>query len=159
MPRRRKNHGIGTQIKVVGTEVARGPVGRSARLGGLQCRLDHAGHATRHFVLKIEDIFERAVEAVGPEMRAAGRIDQLSGDAHAPAGFTYRAFEHIAHTQFAPDLLQIDRLAFVSKTRIAGAHEQPTDAAECGDDLFNHAVGEIFLLRVAAQIGKRQHRQ
>jgi hypothetical protein len=34
-------------------------------------------------VLKIKDIFERAVEVVGPEMRAVPRVDQLCGDAHA----------------------------------------------------------------------------
>jgi len=26
-------------------------------------------------VLKVEDIFERTVKAIGPEMRAAGRVD------------------------------------------------------------------------------------
>ena len=60
-------------------------VGRLAErrsLGGLQCRLDDPGDADGHLVLKLEDVFQRAVETVGPEMRAGLRVDQLRGDAH-----------------------------------------------------------------------------
>jgi hypothetical protein len=30
--------------------------------------------------------------------------------------------------------------------------------AQAGDDVLDHTIGEIFLIRVAAQIGERQHR-
>jgi hypothetical protein len=40
---------------------------------------------------------------------------------------------------------------------IAGDDEPPADAGECRDDLLDHAVGEIFLLRIAAHIGEGQH--
>jgi hypothetical protein len=82
----------------------------------------------------------------------------LRGDAYPPARFADRAFEHVAHAELAPDLLHVDGLALVGKTRIAGDYEEPTDAGECGDDLLDHAVGEIFLLRIATHIGERQHR-
>src|SRR5262249_23716855 len=36
--------------------------------------------------------------------------------------------------------------------------EEPPDAGECGDDLLDHAVREIFLLGVAAHVLKRQDR-
>ena len=78
--------------------------------------------------LVLEDIFERSVEAISPEMRAAAGIDQLARNAHPIAGFAHRAFEHIAHAQFAPDLLHIDGLALVRKTRIAGEDKEPADA-------------------------------
>ena len=42
----------------VGGEVGHWSGGRSAHLGCLQCRLDHAGGADRHLVLKIEHVFE-----------------------------------------------------------------------------------------------------
>ena len=83
----------------------------------------------RHLVLKLEDVFERAVEAIGPEMRAGDRIDQLRGDAHPVAALAHRAFEHVAHAEFAADLLHVDGLPFVGEARIAGDHEQPADAA------------------------------
>ena len=60
-------------------------------------------------VLQLEHVFERAVEAVGPEMRAGFGIDQLPGDAHPVAALAHRTFEHIAHAKLAADLLHIDR--------------------------------------------------
>src|SRR5271169_2224357 len=71
------------QIEIVGAEVGRRPRRGAAHLGRLQCRLDDPGDADGDFVLKFEHVFERAVEPVGPEMRASERVDQLSGDAHA----------------------------------------------------------------------------
>ena len=91
-------------------------------------------------------------------MRAVCRVDQLGGDAHAVAGFAHRALEDVANAKLAADLLHADRLALERETRIAGDDEEPTDARERGDDLLDHAVGEILLLRVAAQIGEGQHR-
>src|SRR6266481_1925351 len=72
----------GTQVEIVGGQIASRPLGRTADFGRLQCWLDDAGNARRHLVLKLEDVFERAVEPIGPEMRVAGRIDQLRGDTH-----------------------------------------------------------------------------
>ena len=91
-------------------------------------------------------------------MRPAERIDQLGGDAHPPTRLANRAFEHVAHAELAPDLLHVDSLALVCKARIPSDDEQPADAAERSDDLLDHTVGEIFLLRVAAHIGKGQDR-
>jgi len=124
----------------------------------LQCRLDHPGDADRDLILKVEDVLQRAVKAVGPQMRAAQCIDQLRGNSHPASRFAHRAFEHIADAEFAADLFHIDRLTLVRKARIAGDHEEPADAGERGDDLLDHAVGEVLLLRVAAHIGKGQHR-
>src|SRR5215472_18700531 len=45
----------------------------------------------------------------------------------------------------------------ILRTGILGDDEEPAYAAQRGDDLVDHAVGEILLLRVAAHIGKRQH--
>jgi hypothetical protein len=47
----------------------------------LQCGFDYARYAGSHSVLKLEDVFEGPVEAIGPEMRAGKRINQLPGDA------------------------------------------------------------------------------
>src|SRR5882672_9703893 len=91
-------------------------------------------------------------------MRPGHGVDQLPGDAHAVAALAHRAFEHIADAKLMPDLLHIDRLPFVREARIAGDDEEPADAGERGDDFLDHAVDEIFLLRVAAHIGERQYR-
>src|SRR5207248_10073379 len=124
------------QVEIVRGEVGRRPRGGSAHLGGLQCRFDDSGNADGDFVLKLEHDFDRAVEAVGPEMSAGRHVDQLAGDAHPVATFAYRAFEHVAHAKFAADLLNIDGLPFVGEGRIAGDDEEPADTAERGDDLL-----------------------
>ena len=97
-----------------------------------------------------------------PSKRSAQRcapvagIDELPGDAHSVPGLAHAAFEHIAHAQFAPDLLHIDGPALVGEARIARDHEQPAHARQGGDDLLDHAVGEIFLLGIAAHVLERQ---
>src|SRR5207248_234784 len=69
-----------TQVEIVGSEVGGRPRGGALHLGGLQSRLDDPGDADSDLVLQLEYIFQRAVEAVGPQMSAGQRIDQLGGD-------------------------------------------------------------------------------
>jgi len=91
-------------------------------------------------------------------MRAADRVDQLCGDPDATAGLADRAFEHIVDAQFLTDALNVNGLVFVSEAGVTGENKQPFDAAERRDDLFDHAIGEILLLGVAAHIGDGQYR-
>ena len=50
-------------------------------------------------VLQVEYIIQTAVEAISPEVVAAGRIDQLRRNAHAIARFADTAFDHVTHAQ------------------------------------------------------------
>ena len=126
-------------------------------LGLLDAGLDGADHAFGHRVLQLEHVFQRAIEFLRPKMRAGRGFDQLPGDAHATAGFANAALKHIANAEFAADLLDIDGLAFVGEARIARDHEQRFEARERGDDVLDHAVGEIFLLGITAHVLERQH--
>jgi len=146
------------QIEIIGAEVGRRPRGGSVNFGRLQCRLDDAGDTDGDFVLKFEHVFERAIEAVGPEMRSSLGVNQLRGDAHPVPALADRAFEDIADAEFAADLLHVDRLALVGEGRIPGDDEEPANTGEGRNDLLDHPVDEIFLLRVAAHVGERQHR-
>jgi hypothetical protein len=85
-------------------------------------------------------------------MRARRRVDQLAGDPHPVAGLSDRAFEHVTHAELPRRLVHIDRLALVTKARISGDDKQPGAARDCGGDLLDHAVGEVFLLRIAAHV-------
>src|SRR5262249_799593 len=62
----------------------------------------------------------------------------------------------IANPQFATDLLHLNSTSLVREARIARDHEQFVETGQCGDDLFHHAIGEIFLLWVAAHVLKRE---
>ena len=62
------------------------------------------------FVLHVEEIGERLVEPLGPEMIAGFGVDELHVDAHAVSAALNAALEDIADVQLAPDLLQVDGL-------------------------------------------------
>src|SRR5438105_2308839 len=116
------------QIMIIGVEAFGRLASRPLDFGLAQPRLYGAGDIARNLVLQFENVIEGAVEAVGPDVRAASRVDQLSSDAHAVAGLADAAFEHVAHAQFARDLLQVDGAALVRKTRIARDHEATATA-------------------------------
>jgi hypothetical protein len=101
------------KIQVERGQVVGRPVGQAPRLGHFEGRLDDTGDADCHLVLQRENVFEETVEAVGPEMRAGRRVDQLRADAHIIAGFAHRAFENIVHPQVAADLLNLECLTFI----------------------------------------------
>ena len=61
------------QIDIVGGKIVGWAASGPSGLGGLQGRFDDAGDADRDLVLKLEHIFERAVETVGPEICARYR--------------------------------------------------------------------------------------
>ena len=134
------------QIEIVGVETVRPLALGALDLGVQQARLDRADDAQGDLVLQFEDVVERAIIALGPDMRAARRRDQLRGDPHAVAGLAQAAFEDIAHAELAADLLQVDGPALVSEGRVAGDDMEPLKPRQAGDDVLDDAVDEIFLL-------------
>ena len=107
-------------------------------------RLFSASRATT-LVLQLEQVGHVFLEAIGPEMRAGRRIDQLRVDAHAVLVTLHRAFEHVAHAEFLADLLGVDGLALEREGRVAGDDEAAADAREVGREILGDAVGEIVL--------------
>src|SRR5207247_1103769 len=105
-----------------------------------QARLDDADDADRQLVLDSEDVVERSVVTVRPDVGGGPRVDQLSRDANAVPGSPDTAFEDIAHSQLAPDLLHVHLLASVGKARVPGDDEDPLDSRQAGDDVLDHAV-------------------
>src|SRR5262249_23245429 len=146
------------KVHIVSIEALGRLAGCSLDFGLAELRLDRADNATGDPILQLENVVERAVEAVGPDGRGGGRIGQLTGDAHAVAGSAYATFEHVAYAEFPRYLLHIDRLALVGEARIARDHKQPVQPRDRSDDLLGDAIDEIFLVRVAAQVLERQHR-
>ena len=96
---------------------------RASRLGGDELGVQRARQARDDFVLHVEEIGERLIEPLGPEMIARFGVDELNVDAHAASAALNAALEDIADIQLAPDLLQIDVLALVGEGRVAPDHE------------------------------------
>lgn len=68
------------------------------------------------------------------------------------------AFDQVAHVKRARRVRKHDGLALVSEDRIAGDNIDAGKLGEIGDQVFGDAVGNIVLLRIAAEIGKWQDR-
>src|SRR5271165_4471229 len=132
--------------------------GRSDGLDIDQLNVERHPDTAGDLVLQRKQVARVAVEAPGQHMRAGLGIDQVRVDADLVARPSNASFQHVAHTKLAPDLLHIDAVALVREARIAGDYEQPADARQRGDDFLDHAVGEIFLVRIAAHILERQYR-
>ena len=80
---------------------------RPPRLGldelGIQC----VGEPRYDFVLDIEQIGDRFVEALGPQVISGFSIDKLHVDPKPVTATLYRAFEHVADIQLPPDLANV----------------------------------------------------
>ena len=97
------------------------------------------------------------IEPLGPQMIARFGVDQLDVDAHAISAALNAALEDIADVQVAPDLLHVDRLAFVGERGVAGDHDSASYAREIGRQAFRDPVDEMLMGGIAAEIGERQN--
>src|SRR5215207_6453326 len=110
---------------------------------------DRANDADRDLVLKLEDVVDCTLIAVGPQMTTRGRVYELSGYAKTIRRLADAAFKHIAHTQFAADLFDVDDPVLVSKARIARDDEHPADTRQGRDNLLDDPIREIVLFGIA----------
>src|SRR6266849_774258 len=85
----------------------------------VQCSRETA----RDLVLSLREIGAIGVEAVGPDVGAALRIDQLNVYPNLIARPPHAPFEDIADAELAADLLRVDGFSLVGECRIAGDHE------------------------------------
>src|SRR5262245_54693806 len=90
-------------------------------------------------------------------MRAGSGVDQLPRYAHSARSFSYAAFKHVTYAKLATDLLHVNGVPLVCEARVAGDDEQRLEMGQCGDDVIGHAVGEIILLRIGAQVDEWQN--
>src|SRR5215813_3585927 len=143
--------------QIPGVDVLRRFPANARHLGSQDLRAHRADDPVGDVVLQLEHVGQRAVVSFRPQVNPIGGIDQLAGDSNLVGGFAHAALEHVAHAQFVRDLADVDRLTLVGKGRIAGDDEEPALAGQSGDDVLGEAVGEIFLLGIAADVLKRQH--
>src|SRR5262245_15761923 len=85
-------------------------------------------------------------------MRTSRGVNKLPHDPHLATCLANAAFEDVSHSQFSPNELHVHGAAFVCKAGVPGDNEEPAHSGQRGDDLFDHAISEVFLLAVAAQV-------
>ena len=69
--------------EVPGVDALRRLAPHARRFGEQDLRADRADHPVGDLVLQLEDVRQLAIVAVGPQVIAGRRVDELSGDAHA----------------------------------------------------------------------------
>jgi hypothetical protein len=84
----------------------------------LDPRRDGAHDFGGYLLLQVENVFERAVEPISPEVHACGSIDQLTGNAHLAPRFAHASFEDIAHPELTPNLLHVHGATFVGEAHV-----------------------------------------
>src|SRR5205807_5270572 len=149
----------GAQREIVGVLIRLWLAPRPFDLGFAQDRPDRANDALCDPVLQIERVFQGTVEAVGPQMLAARRLDELAGDADPVAGLAEASLDYIPHPELARDLLRVRTFALVAEAGVAGHDREPPRSRQFGDQVLGYAVEKELGLGVAAEILKRQHRE
>ena len=112
------------------------------------------GEAAGDLVLGSGQVSPLGFEPLVPQVSAGLGVDQLPNPAARPP---HAAFEHVADAELAADLFHIDGLALVGKGGAAGDHKAPGDPREISGQIVGDAIGEILLLGIAGEVGKRQH--
>jgi hypothetical protein len=91
-----------------------------------------------------------------PSAIAGLRVDELDVHTHPIAAALNASFQHIAHVQFAADLPHIEGLALVGEGGVARDHKGTRNAREIGGQALGHAIDEVVLLGITAQVRERQ---
>ena len=146
------------QIEIVRLRVPRRRLHDGLALCRQQVCLQGAGHTHRDVTLHREEIVHLAVIALGPEVRIAGRLDQLHIDAHPAAEALHAAFENVRNAERCGDLREPVRRVAIGFGGGARDDLEGLDARQRRQNLVLHAIGEIAVAAVLAHVGKRKNR-
>src|SRR5262249_20956310 len=113
---------------------------RTLALDPLDLGFDDGGDAIADLALQPEDVLDRAVEMLGPDLAIAPRVGARDGQPQAPADHLDRAADGVAYAEPLAD--RVERV--ILKPRRAGAcgHEQPARAGKPHGEIVGEAVGE-----------------
>lgn len=100
-------HGIALQHAFIRGQARRRLAAGPDRIGGLDPANERADDRLDHFVLDLEEVGRRAVEAFSPNIAAGLAIDQLRCDPNTLAQPANAAFEDVANIEFMRDPLEI----------------------------------------------------
>ena len=103
---------------------------------------ERGGDSLRDIVLHREQVFDRPVVALGPDVAAGGGFDELGGHANPLADRLDAALKNIFHAEVATDLADVDRLALIDRGGIASDDEKVLGVGEIGNDVFGDPICE-----------------
>src|SRR5260370_39789528 len=119
-----------TQRAVIGIQALERFAPGAVEFGLSELWDDRADNAGRDAILQVEDVFQRPVESICPQMGAGFAVDELSRNANLIARFADTALEHVADAKLMSDLLGVDCLALVGEARVPRDHEERLEARQ-----------------------------
>jgi len=120
-------------------------------------RLERQHDRARQLVLDRKDALELAIVALRPQVIPVRHADQLREDPELIALSAHAPFQDGGDVQLRADLPDVEVLALEEECGGAGDDANALDVGERVDDLLGHAVGEVLVLLVAAQVREGQH--
>src|SRR5262249_55228924 len=149
--------GHSAQEVVISVEALGRLPSRTLDLRALEPWLNGPHRPCGHLILQVKYVLQSTIEAVRPNVAAGGRIDELPGESHAISCLAHAPLEHVTHPEFASDLLHVDGPALVSEAGVPRDDKQRPKARQRRDDFIGHAIGEVLLFWVGADVLKRQN--
>ena len=142
-------------------EFLRRNIRRAARDHGCRVRAQ-VGHQRRHdlvgdIVLHLEDVGQRPVVPLRPQVGAVRRVDQLRYHTDRVAGTADRAFQYRIHVQRGGDVGDGRVLVLEVERGGAGGHPQAVDLGEQVQQFLREPVAEVLVLLVLAHVDEGQH--
>ena len=136
-------------------QVARRPRGRESPG---EADLKRADDGAADLVLNGENVPQRAVVCLRPQVDARSRIDQLRRDPEAVAGAAHAAGEHGGRVQALPRRAHIHVAPLQLRGGLPRRHAQALHLGQPADQLLCQAVAEVFVVGLRAEVGEGQHR-
>jgi hypothetical protein len=96
-------------------------------------------------VLGCREVGATGTESIGPDMRAAFRVDQLHIYVDRFTSPPHTAFDDVTDTKLAAKLLCIYRFSLVGKGGGAGDYEAPGNPRQIGCQIVGDPISEILL--------------
>src|SRR6476660_4169436 len=151
------NTGHSAQEVVVSVEALGRLPSRTLDLRALEPWLNGTHHPCGHLILQLKYVLQGTIEAVRPNVSAGCRIAELPGESHAISCLAHAPLEHVTYPEFARDLFPVDGPALVSEAGVPPDDKQRRKARQRRDDFIGHAIGEVLLFWVRADVLKRQN--
>lgn len=135
----------GSQIELIGLRVARAANVRRARKCAQSCGQhgqQRLHDPVRDLILHFEHAGELLVEGAAPGCDAVSRMQQAGGGAQLVAAPLQRAVDDPTHIEFPRGAQRVLPGAGIGLHRACGAHYQPGNGGEPGDQAVGHAEFE-----------------
>jgi hypothetical protein len=110
----------------------------------------------RDLALDRENIINRAIVVLRPDVSASAGVDQLGIQPNSASVPAHASFQNVRDTKGLTDLARVARATIWHDTRPAN-HLEIGDVGQLGQNVVLHAIGKEGVLFLLAQVFKWQH--